>query len=639
MAGADDLALAAATWVRRQGPARKVVDMVCLVPDVPTFFEAISVWDETHFFPILIDDVELSFKFIRAFRPARIVRYPRKAAPIPPGGLWNAAAGAVARSWSNAAASPRGETVPRSLGPTPPGAVISHASSPMLAGAVALAAGRFQPLLRWETTRHFSDQPSREEALRLAEGLESTVSDTIAACKTLGDDCDFLTLAGDWPYRYHDKRGPAAFDDLVGRNRTATSHPRWALAGRLLGDPTASVYRAMCSLFLTADSALLLNAYTNPNSPWSEYRLTEAADRLAPRTRVTLREGERASLTDWHRVFDPRNRFGLLMINTNGEPSLFHLPGGPGVTSDIPPSEPTAILIIHSFSAEDPTDPETIAGRWLANGAFAYFGAVNEPYLQGFRAPAQVAGLIEADLPLAAAGWRTSAEPYGRPWRLVYLGDPLYRPFPRNRRVERLEAWAPVATWPSYGEHGQPGHGSTEAERVEWALKTALFQLQRTARPQQRIDLPAFLLTIRRERLDSRLAPIFDALLVDSLSYANQDSLLLERLARIGPAAPGSLVARTRQALQMARLQRLVTARDLDGAVRIWSAVVQTDPPAPLLEVATQRVAALADTPARCDAWRTQLRVARRGMDGRSPLAVLIDAELKRTAAQLTERR
>src|SRR3954452_13264297 len=46
------------TWQRRPGPERRVVDMVCLVPDLPTFLEAIATWDEGHAFPILIDDVE-----------------------------------------------------------------------------------------------------------------------------------------------------------------------------------------------------------------------------------------------------------------------------------------------------------------------------------------------------------------------------------------------------------------------------------------------------------------------------------------------------------------------------------------------------------------------------------------------------
>ena len=47
-------------WRRRSGPERAVIDQVCLVPDVPTFLEAIATWDDRHYFPILIDDVALS---------------------------------------------------------------------------------------------------------------------------------------------------------------------------------------------------------------------------------------------------------------------------------------------------------------------------------------------------------------------------------------------------------------------------------------------------------------------------------------------------------------------------------------------------------------------------------------------------
>ncbi len=50
-------------------------------------------------------------------------------------------------------------------------------------------------------------------------------------------------------------------------------------------------------------------------------------------------------------------------------------------------ARPTVVSIIHSFSAADPLDPSTIAGRWLENGVYIYFGAMNEPYLNAFRCP------------------------------------------------------------------------------------------------------------------------------------------------------------------------------------------------------------------------------------------------------------
>jgi hypothetical protein len=555
--GLEAIRQASVSWERRKGPMRQVVDMVCLVPDAATFLEAIAAWDETHAFPILIEDVELTFKFLRAFRPARIVRFPRKVAPVPANRLWDAATTAVGRSWSSAekampgdaSGSLRGDVVPKRLGPTSPGLVLSNPTSPMLAGAVALAAGRFQPLLRWETPRRFADVPSREEALALALDLEAHVATRFDNYRQLGDDCDFLTLAGDWPYRYQDRDGPAAFDDLIGRSAGGPSQERWAFTGRLLGDPTASVYRAMCSLFLQPDAALLLNTYTDPNAPWSVYALVPAAGRLARIVPVTLREGIHAGLKDWVRIFDPINRFGLVLINTQGSPTVFQLPGGPGETAHVPPSVPTAVLMIHSFSAADPTDPATIAGRWLANGSFVYFGSMNEPYLQAFRPPALVTELLAAGLPMGAAIRLNPPEPFSQPWRLVYLGDPLYRLVPLPQRPPRLELWPPVSTWPADEEYPQPAAASSDATRLIWAQKSALYRFQHSARPSQPIDLATVLLGIRREQLDERLRPVHDALLVDTLLDSDRPRMLLEWLSRIPAAERASLVQRTCETL------------------------------------------------------------------------------------------
>ena len=85
------------------------------------------------------------------------------------------------------------------------------------------------------------------------------------------------------------------------------------------------------------------------------------------------------------------------------------------------------MAMIHSFSAADLNDRQTIASRWLANGAFAYFGSVHEPYLPAFRPPGLVSELIAAEVPLVAALRQGELEPFGFPWRLIYLGDPLYR--------------------------------------------------------------------------------------------------------------------------------------------------------------------------------------------------------------------
>jgi hypothetical protein len=352
-----------------------VIDQVCLVPDVPAFFEAIAAWDERHFFPILIDEPAWTLPFLRAFRPARVVRYPSRGdgSPRPSGmprsladrlALWQAALGAVARAWSSPfrpdSDLPPGGAPPHWLGATPPGLVLTAPESPMLAGAVALAAGRFQPLVRLEPSSWSLDAqggPSRSlrygDVLTLSQawGFALRVESRIAALAPrydrLGDDCDFLTIAGDWPYRYNNDaergaaRGIQALDDLIGRvledepsaDGLNASRRRWAYAGRLLGDPAASVARAMGSLFLEPAATLLWDTY-GTKKPWSDYTLGPAADRLSrtlPGPGVIFhRAGARADLASWHRVADPSSRFGLVWLNSSGGPRRFAIAGGPG---------------------------------------------------------------------------------------------------------------------------------------------------------------------------------------------------------------------------------------------------------------------------------------------------------------------
>ena len=384
------LRIASVSWMMHPGPTRLVVDVVCLVPDTPTFLEAISLWDAKHAFPILIEDTEQALRFIRAFQPARVVRFTRKekVAETSPEETWNAAVSSVGRSWRDPdqedAPIPSGNAIPKGLGPTPPGVVVSEPASLSLPGAVALAAGRFQPLLRWEPGRTRSDKLSLEDAVKLAIDLESRVNNLTPKHEALGDDCDFLTLAGSWPRRYvipgeGRKAGEAAFDDLLGR--VPGRFNRWAFAGRLQDDPRLSVYQAMCSLFLQPESGLLFNGYDEQEKPWSDYRMDRASRRLGQILPVTESSGpEEGGMAGWRRVFDPVNRHGLVLINSSGGGEVFNTRNGTGTTRDVPMSVPTALLVIHSFSAFDPDSASTIAGRWLLNGASSTSAPSTSPF-------------------------------------------------------------------------------------------------------------------------------------------------------------------------------------------------------------------------------------------------------------------
>jgi hypothetical protein len=375
-----------------------------------------------------------------------------------------------------------------------------------------------------------------------------------------------------------------------------------------------------------------------PQQPWAFYALAPVSDRLAPFGTVTLREGNRASLAEWSALLSPQNRFGLVVLNTSGTPTEFNLPGGPGQTGDIPPSVPTAVLTIHSFSASAPTDPQTLAGRWLANGAFVYYGAIHEPFLGAFRPPGLVAGLIAEGLPLSAALRQNPPEPFGHPWRLVYLGDPLYQLQPRERRPPRLLHWDRVAAWPAYHALPEPDARAPDDNRLDWALPMAFERLQRGARPPERLDLPAVLLAIDRQRLAARQRPVYEALLVDTLLEANRTDELLERLWRIRSTEERSVVVRARQALAMSALAQRVVGRDYPQAVVLWTKVIRNEPAPSFLQTFTDRVAALADTPARRSHWRGALQAAQRNLGFRSPLAGVVEEALRQVEKQMAER-
>jgi hypothetical protein len=475
---------AAESWRRSAVSRRVVVDQVCLVSDLPTFLEAIAAWDERHYFPILIDEPAWTIPFVRQFHPARVVRYKGK----------RNSTGSTSET-SGASAAARGETawlkaidaVRRACSTPPepggvskgaantgvpaaqtPGLVLADPDSATIGAAVALAAGHFQPLVRLgafhlppgvpgaaESTRRFGDMLTLVEAWGFAHGIEARVSAAVGKYNQLGDDCDFLTLAGDWPFRYQVEEGeqPArgiyALDDLIGRTLAGgpslhgieRSTRRWAYVGRIIGDPAASVARAMGSLFLHPRSTLLWNTYGG-GTPWSTYAMRSAGaqlSRVVPGP-IEHAEGPQSDLKHWHTALSPLNRFGLLLINTSGGPDFFSIGGGPGRPGDVPRGVFSAVSMIHSFSAANPADPETIAGRWLENGAYVYFGAVEEPFLVAFRPPGLVSELIAADVPLVAALRQSEGEPGGFPWRLLYLGDPLYRAGREPRKNGSLAA-------------------------------------------------------------------------------------------------------------------------------------------------------------------------------------------------------
>jgi hypothetical protein len=359
-----------------------------------------------------------------------------------------------------------------------------------------------------------------------------------------------------------------------------------------------------------------------------------AAQRMGRVTSAALRTGEQSDLAGWHRTFDPQNRFGLVMLNTHGGPTAFHLDNGPGQTADVPETAPAVVLMIHSFSAQDPTDPDTVGGRWLANGAYAYFGSVHEPFLQSFRTPGLVASFLEQNLPVVVAERRVSGEPFSEPWRLVYLGDPLYRLRPAKGPEPRAPSWSNVASWPSYREFRAPAPGDPESDRLIWSLKTSIYRLQTSARPTQTVEPANILLGIARDRLGEDVRPLYDDLLADALLQAGRPAELIDRLSHVEPSKRSPSVRRHLETAQTAALQRAMLAKDQRQALALWTGVVRAQGSKDFVRVFTERTARLADTSVRQAAWRNRLRAAMR--DGVDPNnAAVIEAELNRVEGLL----
>ena len=347
-----------------------------------------------------------------------------------------------------------------------------------------------------------------------------------------------------------------------------------------LGDPAASVARAMSVLFLQPSSALLWNTYGG-GKPWSNYTMGTAVDRLRQifpgSGSIVHRAGKQADLMSWHRAIDPLNRFGLILMNSTGGPRHFTITGGPGRASDLPSGIPAAVSTIHSFSAADPTDPQTIAGRWLDQGAFVYYGSMNEPYVDAFRCPRLIAELITAEVPLAAALRQGEFEAFGPPVAASLPGRPALsdrgrsdqgrrNPPPRFARLTTSD-WQQVA--PAYAawqvveitaipaaKLRLPESHSDESENVRlgWCLDAAIEQL--TAKPLndntllgdgapdagEPVDWRSLLRQVRRDRLDPKLRPVFDDLLIDTLMATGELLELNARLGRIPTAERGTRV-------------------------------------------------------------------------------------------------
>ena len=435
---------------------QRVIPVVVIVDDAEGFLFVMSKWEGVYRFPVLWDDGSVESgehiaRFVRAFRPEKVLR-------IESDGAWDWSGDRAhkkqvfeaALCQSIADSGTQWDAVLGGLagqGIMSPGIVLCDTNDAAWPAALALAAGRFQPIGFVERSGSVGPPMSPENADALERAAERLAAQHSNEWDTIGDEIDAVTLALNTGTMI--KTGPGARDristsDRIGRREHNGSGVRWAWCGQIVGNESRSLYQAMCALFLSIDQAYIWDGYPS-SPPWSAYDGTETAQILEQiGLRVELHDQPRYTIGDWQQrvvrgIGDLDGEPGsalLFLMNTKGASNAFDLPGGQseeGKPGDMPMlTVPTALHIVHSFSLQRPMARTTVGGRLLERGVYLYAGSVDEPFLGGFLKTPLIAKRMGATMPFAAAVHFDN----GKVWKIAVLGDPLVTMGRGGQRVE-----------------------------------------------------------------------------------------------------------------------------------------------------------------------------------------------------------
>lgn len=417
--------------------AAAVCGTVVIVGDGGSYVEAISHWTPRRRFPVLIDDGtpaarEDIARFVRAFKPAHVVRFAAKqAAPPQPLDTIEPAAlfAAVARVWGVQGEKPsQGQVLDawKKIGYEPPGLIVTQSNDGAWPAALALSAGRSEPVVFIPVRQAVDEFLTVQQADDLEAQVEAAASVSGFSWEGIGDALDAVTMCNNAPARMQGGKDGEylALTDRIGRVSKGTEDgKRWAWCGQIFGNPEQSCYRAMCSLFLTSHRGWIFDGY-GTGKPWSDYDGTAAGENLKKvGMNVEVLDTPRQGAKDWRLRAARAVDADLILINSSGNPDFFKLEPGQCKPGDIPFLEiPAALHMVHSWSVEFPKNRDTVGGRWFERGVFAYAGSVHEPYLQAFVPTPGLALRLMAGAPFGVAVRHDN----GQLWRIAVLGDPLY---------------------------------------------------------------------------------------------------------------------------------------------------------------------------------------------------------------------
>ncbi|MBE9184885.1 hypothetical protein IQ270_09220 [Microcoleus sp. LEGE 07076] len=409
-----------------------IVNRIVLVPDEATFFAAIQKWNLKGHWPILIEDKKYAPMFLQRFQPEEIVRLPSIKQQLPKSQkLQQLMLKSAAAAW-NCTNSQTLKAKWQELGWEPPGVVISSENDPARSAAVALAAARGEPLVFLEGNfGKPNDNLNEAQWKTLQIAVTKAVESTGYFYSQLADAIDTITIVRQLAVKYQspqNKDEQWAVTDGLGRHPNGE---RWAAVGWIYGSEVRSIYQAMSAIFLDSQTAMLYDSYPKEGN-WGKYEMESAASGLKTLgINVELVQQPESSLERWRSLASTPWRFDLILMNSKGYPKSFQVGNGDASVDDIPKLQfPAAIHMIHSWSASDPDDANTVAGRWLQNGAYAYVGSVNEPLLSAFIPPKIMVDRLKRGAPFLIAARQLESPP----WKVATIGDPLMsiaKPTPR----------------------------------------------------------------------------------------------------------------------------------------------------------------------------------------------------------------
>ncbi|HMN96261.1 MAG TPA: hypothetical protein PKC43_08110 [Phycisphaerales bacterium] len=434
-----------------------ILDRVVLVPDAATYLDELSRWSPEGRWPVLFEEEPRTAIFVRRFAPAQLLRRESVGAAAPTGAaLVEASLATIRHAWGLRPDEALAEGF-MARQHIPAGIVIASVADPAWTAALAIAAFRGQPIAWLEMPLGAPNDtiPAEQAAAfqrTVAELLDGSgmewrglgdVIETIAVCRTMAARAG---IAPTWTIpspRPEDRRGTIAMTDLIGR---APDGSRGAFCGWIFGDAASAAYMAMSGLFSTVRAATFVSGYRD-EPPWSAFDPGPGAEILRRAGfEARMRTGPAGDVETWRRSLPRGWKTDLLLVNSGGNAEYMILANDAQLRAHEMPllDAPVAMQMVHSWSLRAPASPGTIGGRFLRNGAYAYVGSVEEPFLPAFVPPSIVADRLSVGVPLlvAARHWEGDGSSL---WRVATIGDPLARCAPEaHDRRRRIAAPAPA---------------------------------------------------------------------------------------------------------------------------------------------------------------------------------------------------